>query len=224
MTHIETFLAGVGVGSILFPIGFWFWACLVIDFLCLSWLVSDGYHIGYDFYDEPSIGKATFLILVTTLVLQFFTHIKVFTWLAAHPLLALAGFTAYIAMGIGWSFIKWTTLLVDWRDRNKTTLVETTTRIEDYQAQLSKDVSQATEHDSIIKERIAREKKNLLSTIPIAKNNKSRIIAWTAYWPWNLLWTFVTDYVRRFFQRIFQMLEAYYDSVQKRILKDFYKD
>src|SRR5580698_2420327 len=110
MSHIGTFLAGVGVGSVLFPLGLWFWLLLIADCMCLSYLISDG--TGY--YDEPSTGKATFLTFLTAIILQCFTSIKIFTWIYANPLLALGCFTAYVIIGIAWSFIKWTTLLVDW--------------------------------------------------------------------------------------------------------------
>jgi hypothetical protein len=59
-------------------------------------------------------------------------------------------------------------------------------------------------------------------TLPSASTSKTRITAWIAYWPWNLLWTLVADYVWRFFTHLFQWLESQYDAVQKRILKDYY--
>jgi len=221
MTTIAAFATGFGIGTVLFPLSFWFWLLFLIDCIWLSWLVSDD-GSGSDYY-QPSTGGATALTLCTAVFLQYFTSIKVFSWIVANPGLFALGFGFYILMGIAWSFIKWTTLLVDWRDNCQNNLRQTEKIIVGYQADLQKADIKEVEKIEITK-RIYAAKEDLKSKLPTANKNKSRIIAWTAYWPWSLLWTFVTDYVRRFFQRIFQMLESQYDAIQKRILKDFYKD
>jgi hypothetical protein len=220
MTAVTTFLAGFGLGTIMFPLGFWFWLFLIADIIWMSWLVSDG-DTSYR-YDTPSTGLATVALVFTAVILQVFTKIKILSLIIANPGPTLLIFGLYVLIGVGWSFIKWTTLLLDWRTRNKECVINADNRIKNLETSLA--VSGLSDLKKVdIQVDIKNEKDSLKRMVPTANKHKMHITAWMAYWPWSLLWTCVTDYIRRFFQRLYQVLESSYDSVQRHILKDFYK-
>ena len=221
MTGLETFVAGIGVGAFILPYGFWFWLILIGDFLWLSWLVSDSDYTSS--FGRPATGGAFGLVIATLLLLQYFTKLKVLTWIVSNPALTLVLFTGYVLVGVGWSLIKWTSLLLDWRSNHQDRLKSITKEIKELSA---RKVATDTKAEDIprIDINLQGAKDRLSSSLPTASENKSRITAWIAYWPWSLIWTFAMDYITRFFQHIFQMLETSYNNIQKRILKDFYKD
>ena len=220
MNSILTFLAGFGMGTVLFPLGFWFWLFLAADLIWMSWLVSDG-DTRYN-YDRPATGLATFVLILTAVILQFFTRIKIITLILANPAAALLVFASYVTVGVVWSFIKWTTYLLDWREQNKDSLKRADERITSYEKSLQETTTALLKNE--IEYKIRSEKESLQNSVPTANKQKQRIITWTAYWPWSVLWTCVTDYLRRFFQRLYQLLESSYNTVQRRILSDFYKE
>lgn len=222
MHSLAAFIAGMGIGYVLLPFGFWFWLILAGDFLWISWLVSDTDYR----YGCPNGPAATVMALITAVAMQLFTPVKPLTWAITNPGSILWIAAIYILVGVAWSFGKWWLLLTDYKTRNKDSLTEANSRIASLEGDLSNaSVLRLTSEDIDRKtESLKSLKRSLLIGVPTASDNKSRITAWIAYWPWSFMWTTVTEFVFRFFSRLFQMLEATYDSIQKRILKDFYKD
>lgn len=50
-----------------------------------------------------------------------------------------------------------------------------------------------------------------------ASNNKSRITAWIAYWPWSLVWNITGD----FFKMAYESLQGVYQSIADRAIGKF---
>lgn len=60
----------------------------------------------------------------------------------------------------------------------------------------------------------------LSSKPPQASDHKSRIIAWTMYWPCSILWYFIREFVLEFFENLFNWLKGTYQAVANRHFKD----
>ena len=54
----------------------------------------------------------------------------------------------------------------------------------------------------------------------MARENKSRIIMWMAYWPWSLLWTTINDAVKRIYREIYQAIQRLLQGISDSVFKD----
>jgi hypothetical protein len=75
---------------------FWFWTLLAVAFLAITTLSEMA---------EP--GKATTIVVIVALLLQFFGKINVFGWLFHHPKEFLLFLFAYLLIGVVYSILKW---------------------------------------------------------------------------------------------------------------------
>ena len=60
----------------------------------------------------------------------------------------------------------------------------------------------------------------VLTAVPLALDNKERIITWGMFWPWSLGWFFINDPVRRFFNGAFNRLHDLYQATADKMYAD----
>ena len=53
-----------------------------------------------------------------------------------------------------------------------------------------------------------------------ARYNKSMILCWMVYWPWNVVWYFVDDWVIGCFRKIQRLISGWLDGITERTFKD----
>ena len=74
--------------------------------------------------------------------------------------------------------------------------------------------------------RVAKEMGNTMITpyttvnIPIAGDNKWRIMSWMMYWPFSAVWTVINQPIKNAFNYIFIKLEGVFNSISKSMYKD----
>jgi hypothetical protein len=108
-------------------------------------------------------------------------------WTIAHPWMALGVFAAYLLLGAVWSLCKWY-------------LVERE-RVSEARARWA-----AADSNRSWAEYSAREKTRVTSY-------SGDIMAWIAFWPVNLLWTFIDDPIRRIYRQLQTAYQRITDSV-----------
>lgn len=59
-------------------------------------------------------------------------------------------------------------------------------------------------------------KKNL-SSRPLPREHKSRIMGWMSYWPFSMVWTFFDDVIAEFFNWAFEQCENRFDKISEKI-------
>lgn len=161
-------------------------------------------------------GWSTLAVLGALAGLYFLHSTEAVNLLRTHglwlPLYALG----YLALGTVWSFVKWWSFLMDFRRAFRAARDEFLAargaeyRVEELQDFLRyHDVSKGRYGSSI-----ARLRK------PVAQDNKGRIVAWTAFWPFSFVGTVLDDPVRRLCEVSFDWFKGLYQRLVDRLFQD----
>lgn len=164
-------------------------------------------------------GWATFSAVVTFLLLGLFGDFNVWTATMDHPFLAVGAILGYLALGVGWSFIKW-----------KLYVNRLVSKLKDEIADFLR--VHKVEGDTIPDELKAEwlGKNNYYSRQfikPNAKKSIALIMSWMAYWPWSMFWTLINDPIKKAFKAIFLELQVYYQRIADKAfagLEDNFRD
>lgn len=191
--------------------------------------------------DSERGGLATFALVVTALVLFLFGDARLPAFVITHPGSILLAVLGYFVGGAIWSVIKWSLFSQEKRDdyedlkRNwlkkqgvsgsdvpdalKPSFVDVL--LDDYSGKWSKDAIETTIDESGTK---TVTRKRVVDIVPVAWDNKSRIMTWMCFWPWSALWALIDDFVRKVFKRIQRALEALMDRIAQFHFRDAHKD
>lgn len=174
------------------------------------------------FTETDRFGFATLTLLVSIGLMQGFHIVDVLHYVEHHALQSLAYAGAYVALGVGWSFVKWFSYLMSFRDKYR----EVKERFLN-----TKGLNPAGQ----VPEEMMVEYKNwLVSTYgrwpdkemrqiqllerPKASNNKSAILAWMTLWPFSFIGTVLNDPIRRLFNFLFNSFKKSYQALADRVL------
>jgi hypothetical protein len=147
-------------------------------------------------------GLATFNILTTTLAMWWFFDIPIFSTFWENPALLVAIVPTYIALGTGWSLIRWWLYVSRIRDQ----FLDAKS---DWQAK-----NKGTDDDwwcSWPGEEWAAK------IPPLASQHKEIITLWILYWPWSMVWTLVDDPFRRLAQWAYRKIQHSYVWITNKI-------
>lgn len=167
-----------------------------------------------------------FSVLVAAAIFLFLGGIPIFSFLSELSMWSLLLYVGgYIGIAVAYSFLKWDRYCARASKKLKKAL-------RDFANQ--KFPPNATETDEQLREdvlcgRIPEKHKESwyritscsgISSIPIASDNKNRIVTWMMFWPWSLAWTVLRDYVLELFDTIFEYLKMVYQKIANRHYKD----
>jgi len=151
---------------------------------------------------------------------------SVLDFVRAHGVWTLAYVFGYLVVGIAWSFAKWFSYLMSFRDAFRTQkeaffkakglsgLVVTAPIPEEHQAAFKEFVRDNA--------RWTNEHRAQLYDMerPRASKNKSRITAWACYWPFSFVGTLLNDPVRRLFNFLFNWFKALYQQMSDWVFRN----
>jgi hypothetical protein len=188
--------------------------------------------------ETEQFGWAT-ITLICSLVGAHFLHIfSVVEFVHTHGVHSLVYVGLYLAIGIGWSFVKWFSYLMSFRDTFR-----------QYKEQFVKDENERITHIGVttgrevvlldpkapipdsqrkaFKEYLAQnvawhgDHRGQLVSLerPRASRNKGRITAWASFWPFSFVGTVLNDPVRRLFNFLFNQFKALYQRLSDWILR-----
>jgi hypothetical protein len=172
--------------------------------------------------ETEKFGWATVLLVGTVALGQFFHVVDVLTWVRTHSTETILYALAYVGVGVVWSFIKWYSYLLNFRDKfrahkeaflvkrgldPKTTSNIPTGMMEDFESYIRSAASWSDRH--------------LFNTLtrPRAAENKSRIVSWMSLWPCSVIGTVLNDPVRRLFNFLFQHFKALYQKLADHVFR-----
>lgn len=183
-------------------IGFWFWALVV------------GTNVGIiASVDDDRDGWATFLVVSTLAVLQFFFGVPVLGWILANPQWLLAAAGAYLATGAAWSVARW------WfhvrKMRRKYDEFRKKFVINNQLATWASDTPVPNE----LKQKFWNEARydDNIEFRPRVTDHKAQIYVWLAFWPWSLAWTIINDPVRRACEEVYDMIKSTLQRISDRV-------
>lgn len=176
-------------------VGFWVFFCV---FTVLFWCLLE----------NEKHGWASFSMLVGLAMFMWLGKVDMHS-LELVPTLKLA--LLYVACGTVWPLIKWYFHVNSQARKYKELRNKWATG-----ANVAEPLSENNRkkfHDDVYSA-------SALAKRPLAKNNKSKILAWGLYWPWSFTWTMINDPVVRLFKEIFYRLEFAFDKISKHAYKD----
>lgn len=191
--------------------------------------------------EVESFGWAT-VTLIAGLATFHFCHLGGFDLLALvkeHTMECLIGTGAWFAAGVLWSFGKWFSFLLAFRDKYRqlkesflkskslplnTVLTPDSDLHKEFLAGFNSTYNWIRRDDIEVKKtwyaNTTSYRGNSLTEKPRASNNKSRIISWMAFWPFSMVGTLINDPIRRAFNFLFNSLKALYQKMADRIMAE----
>lgn len=163
-------------------------------------------------------GFATLTLVATLIGLQCFHLLDVLSYVVHHTVETLMYTAGYLLAGIIWSFVKWFSFLMRFRDRYRECR---NTFFKDNNLQVGTPLS--PEMASALNTYLARQdyygefRGNPLTAKPKAVKNKSRIVAWMSLWPFSVIGTLLNDPVKRLFKFLFNSFKALYQQMADRV-------
>jgi hypothetical protein len=158
-----------------------------------------------------SFGWTTVLLIASVVGAQVFHIVNIWSYASTHALTTLVYVGAYVGIGVVWSFVKWFSFLMAFRDEFRK-VKETYLLVKDLR---SPDGHHPLDFASYVKYKGFRG--NPLSEKPLASFNKSRIISWMGLWPCSVIGTLLNDPVRRIFNFLFHNFKALYQKMSDAI-------
>ncbi len=133
-----------------------------------------------------------------------------------HGVFTLVYVGAYLAIGIAWSFAKWFSYLMSFRDTFRTQK-EAFIKSKGLNPDAQVPVEMQEELKKFIQDNVGwgnQHRTQLYSMErPRASKNKARITAWASFWPFSFVGTFLNDPVRRLFNFLFNQFKALYQRM-----------
>lgn len=187
-------------------------------------------------------GWATFTMAGTLVALHFLHIFSVVDFCKDHALEAVLGSGGYIVAGLVWSFIKWFSFLMGFRDTYREEKekflnfkkLDTKTELND---QLKEEFLKGLSNEGRYGSRYIEDEKgnklaaeprwysdvnvyrgNSLNVLPRAAKNKARITSWAIFWPFSMVGTIINDPIRRLWNLIWGWVKGLYQRMADRLL------
>lgn len=175
--------------------------------------------------EVEKFGWATLLLIAGVVVAQFFAGLNILGWVKGHGVETVIYTVAYVGVGVAWSFIKWFSFLMAFRDKFRSYKEKfllglnppgdpKATVPSNFQKDFEEYLGRQSSYRGIYGD-------NPMNLRPRAAKNKARIVSWMSLWPCSLIGTLLNDPVKRLFNLIFNWFKGLY---QKMADKLFAKD
>lgn len=189
--------------------------------------------------DNERGGFATFTLVITALALFLFGDARLPAFVIAHPGSILLAVLGYFVGGAVWSVVKWSLFAQEKRDDYEdhkrrwlrgqgVTSNEVPEGMKQSFLDLLLDNHQFSNEaiETTVDEKGAKTvtRKRVVNIVPIAWDNKSRIMTWMMFWPWSATWALIDDFVRKAFKWAQRKLEALMDKIARYHFRDAHKD
>lgn len=177
------------------------------------------YVVGCFLVELEWFGWATVILIATVVGVQTLQVFDILHYVADNILTSTLYAAGYIVVGVVWSFVKWFSYLMRYRDKFR----------ELKQSFLVKhnvnDNVMPAEHKEAFENYMRNQwQKPEYSGLkhglkPVAAENKAKITAWMAFWPCSLISTLLNDPVRRLFRFLFNTFKVLYQKMADAVLK-----
>jgi hypothetical protein len=170
-------------------------------------------------------GWATAALIVTVAVAQIFHLVDLFSFVKENTAAFLGYVGLYVVCAVPWSFVKWFSFLRNYRDQYREYKGKFLASRNIPVTASVPDVSMSAFKDFVSNNYTwTRGDVNLagLSNLqrPRARDNKSRIVSWMAFWPFSLVGTLLNDPVRRFFSWVFTTFSSLYQRMADYVFRN----
>lgn len=179
------------------------------------------------FTETEKFGQASLLLILSVVLAQVCRLTNLVSYINDHWLMSLVYVLIYISIGVAWSFIKWFSYLMRYRDkflwfkseflRNNNLPVNVDVSLTDFQI---------VDFKKFLISKIGYSYDPLMASIsslqkPKAAAYKNRIIAWMSLWPYSVVGTFLNDPMRRLFRFLFTSFKAAYQKLSDHLFSSY---
>jgi hypothetical protein len=185
---------------------FWFWVVIIAAYLIVGLFVEFG---------ENGVG-ATITFLVSIFLFYKMGNAYIITSWFKHPVELLLWCLAYIALGVGWTFVKW------W--------LYATKQAEGFKETKAIFMRDFKITDNVIPPGLKDKFKQATKYFPggyttidyelDVSQHKDDIILWMTYWPASALFTTINDPIRRLFVRVYNQIANLLQHIADSVLKE----
>jgi hypothetical protein len=168
--------------------------------------------------ETENFGWATLVLIVSVAAAQLFHVINLLTFVSEHGLTTVLYILGYLGVGIVWSFIKWFSFLLSFRDKFRTLKEEYLTGL-NLNPKGQVPLEKLSAFQQFVSDQYSRydytSSEAGMSSLkkPRASKNKARIVSWMSLWPCSFLGTLLNDPVRRLFNFLFHNFKALYQRM-----------
>jgi len=207
---------------LIFALGtLWFW--ILVAATCIFTLVAVA-------NEWP--GRATLSLLVFALCLHFFGDISVISWVIANPVSVLALVAGYLAVGAGWSLVKWYFFMRRvgraYIEAKLDFLREGAHEYRNGYNNLFEAIDNpnaSTPIPEAVRERwlgshfyVNEKSWRVRDLIEVdMADHRHRIMIWIGYWPFSAAWTLVDDPLRAAVRALYDHLADVFAAIAKRV-------
>jgi hypothetical protein len=164
-------------------------------------------------------GWATVLLIATLGVAQLLHMADVPAYVRGHAGQILLYALIYVVAGVAWSFAKWFSYLISYRDKFREA------KAEFLKSKNLNPIGQVPdEYMSYFRDFLRNEfswdrpNRGLAVLVrPQASDNKARIVAWMSLWPLSFIGTVLNDPIRRLFNSLFNRFKALYQKMSDKV-------
>ncbi len=147
--------------------------------------------------ETERFGWASVAVAGSVALAQWMHWADIWGFLKANVLVSALYLGGYVVAGVVWSFVKWFSFLMRFRDVLKEVKVHGS---DHYGARTYRGVS--------------------LERKPAAAESKGKITAWMIFWPFSVVGTVLNDPVKRLFTFLFGRFKHLYQRMADRVFKD----
>lgn len=194
----------------------------IFAFGTIWWFLISGAWIVAVFWcvETSSLWGSGIWTILYLVFLQIFVKVNMLDYAMRHPLHALLYVLGYIALGFGWSFIKWWLYVNKQADNYKekrADWLEGQKESRESKGQKIEGLENIT-LDTPVPEKFMDEWKRSIGygwSMPRVHENKSKISIWVIYWPVSMIWSVINDFIKRFVKTIIMKIRVIYDGITK---------
>ena len=182
-----------------------------------------------------SFGWATITLVATMVAVHFIPSLDFWPWAHDHLVETMLAVLVYLVGGVVWSFIKWFSFLMQFRDKfrehKEAFLISKGIKVEGEKPTLQNPMwnrlDVPVEYRSEFKDFIRRhyfyraDKFYEMASLerPRVTKNKARIMAWMTLWPFSIVGTVLNDPMRRIFNLLFTWFKNLYQKLSDHLFR-----
>lgn len=165
-------------------------------------------------------GWATATLLATLIGVHVLHVVDVWGFITHNALHTTLYVLGYLAVGVVWSFVKWFSFLVGFRDAHREAKAQWMKRNNIAPDQMLTENQSIALSDYMQYQSWHKFHGVYLNKRPTAVTNKRRITAWMSFWPFSMAGTIINDPIRRLFRLLFDTLKGLYQQIADHVFRN----
>lgn len=171
----------------------------ILGFDIISWLIGIEFVVIMASTAKENTWAALVSIIFFGFIMHWVSDISLIEFFKANSTYVIQTILTYLVIGILWGFVKWFF----------------------YVKKIKEEYLEFTKNNK-------RSKTDILMKFgdipPKASSNKEKIINWISLWPFNILWTLVSDFLTNLFNAIYKSFSGIFQKISDNQFNEILKE